>query len=604
MIAFPSAESKTQYRFAPWAGIALGLLSLLFYLVWMLPLQREYQAEKDRAEQVFQQLLDEQHDSGSLGNNFWARAKEYPEVIEEWENNRIFSEEVKEAFRKTRQIPLPLERVADGPLLQKIPLALTAHHLGILLLGMACLVLMSYVFEHLYDLQYLLVYFVLSSAGWLFLQPFLPAAYWPSPIFSWSYTIAVLLIICWLCAPGATITLTFRLWLGKFVDFKPEIPSLLVPLVFLGGLLGFTFYDSSYQSQFSLTSLAALPLEAFLLALPLTLISPRGFKAENAGEIEVNRLLASADSLFAEERHREAMDLLRQLLDQAVSPEQIRRVADLAWRNHNSDLAFQGYQRLLKDAYQSPDLLNVLAVVEEMLFRDLPVPGKALQMVVNLGLKHNQFGKVRKMLPYFRDHHEIDGETVLNAHTLLVEKLIAQANPDKELLLDISSWLERNHPDSKLLGSIQACFKKTANNSHMLDNYDRKLSIYKFVDIDLLDIGTNYIRLQVNGAREQSAPWTAITGIFGCHVATGKRGFRGCILLKFKRKIFACSFSTERILMADAEGRTLSFEEIWKLLRENIPEDLPFVSMRDFPEIRVEDKYPQMVQVFLDENVS
>jgi hypothetical protein len=133
-----------------------------------------------------------------------------------------------------------------------------------------------------------------------------------------------------------------------------------------------------------------------------------------------------------------------------------------------------------------------------------------------------------------------------------------------------------------------------------VDRYSRHITLHREVDIDLLAVGTDDLTIKVRDKRRQQVPWTAIAGIFGCHLTGEKRGFRGTIIVRFKGKNFACSFTTPHILVKDDAGSPLSFEDTWNLLKTHVPEDLPFLEMRDFSEVKDLSQSTAMVEAFVN----
>ena len=208
--------------------------------------------------------------------------------------------------------------------------------------------------------------------------------------------------------------------------------------------------------------------------------------------------------------------------------------------------------------------------------------------------------EVRKLLPYVQQHDEIDEDAVLQVYDQLVTKLVEQPHANKELLLECQTWLERHAPQSQTLVKIEVFFEKIRGLSDDSISYRPMVRIHKSVDIDLLGITGKNVRLKVEGTKEQNVPWTAVEGIFGCYVTGASRGYVGCIFIKFKRKIFACHFTKNRILIKDRFDQPLSFERTWDLLKTNLPEDLPALEMDAFPEIADTAELPRLTQEFLD----
>lgn len=126
--------------------------------------------------------------------------------------------------------------------------------------------------------------------------------------------------------------------------------------------------------------------------------------------------------------------------------------------------------------------------------------------------------------------------------------------------------------------------------------------IHKHLDVKILEVTNNFIALILQGQDKiQKVPWTAVEGLYGCHVTQGERGYRGSIFLKFKRKIFSCNFTRQSMMVKDRFGQSVGFEAVWESLKEHGPEDIPFLDLNDFPDVVNLSNYPRMAQEFIDQ---
>ncbi len=595
MIVFPSSESKTESKSLPWASLILAALTFICYFLVSRPSQNDYEVRRLELEQALQRELEDQYRQGYLPESFWIKSQEDYKIVKQPENQAIFPPEVHKAYQNLLDLPLPLEGLAKKDPVRRILLVFIPHHGSLLLLGVACLLILGFLFEHIYDRQVLLAFFFLASALWLILENLLPAWLWPSPLFTWSNTIAVISLVMWLSAPKAYITLTFRTWFGKYTEFKPRLPSVLFPLIYLIGLLLINLLVSEYKSQFYPRSMVAILFMATLFVFLTLLIKPKETRAPDP-VAEVHEGISLAETYFAEERHKEGMDLLGKLLFQSPTKEQVRHIAETAWQNHDNALTEQAYKILLREALNDKEPVSILKIIEEMLYKNLPIPGNTLLAAVQTGIKRAMIADVRSLLPFLRQHKEIPPEMVLDIYGQVVDRLSQGAHPNKDYILECQEYLEEAFPDSDPLNRIRLFFAKEGGLSSELPGHTPSHEIYKHVGIDLLGVTRNNLMLKVGG-NEKKVPWTAVKGLFGCHIADGETGYRACIFLKFKRKIYACNFSKERIMIKDRMGHILPFEGAWELLVTHLPEDLPSLSMEFFEDL-AESEYEHKVLEF------
>jgi len=600
MIFYPSGETKTRRKSQPWASLFLALLAVVGYFLVVRPLEADFDADLVRAKQAFTQAVERQYDNGkgTLEGSFWTKALEDASVVGEARNRTIFSEEVRKAYRLMVEQVLPLERLKSAGR-QKILLLIAPHHVLILIIGCLALWVMGYLFEHLYDRLVAVGIFVLSGWVWLVLDQFVPFPWWPSPAFYWSYTLIVYLWVAWLAAPGAGIELTLRGWLGTFFKFPVQIPSLMVPIVFSLGLL-FSGYFGAYKQSFSLFSLVIIPIEVGVFVLLLLFFARKGGDRGDDSVSLVNQQITASEILFGEERKEEGCHLLHSLFEKELSMQQLKKILNLAWNQDQIELIELSYKHILRKAIASKDFLRILEVIEEMVTRRVKVPGRSLLQVVANCLRREELDGARKLLPYLRDNDELDGKEVLALHHQYVKKIVGKRNPDQDVLRSIRDWLLKQHPDSEAMEVVETFYNKRAQANRGFDTISRDVTMHRLVEIELHKVGTSEIVLQIPGSRLQHVPWTAVLGIFGCHMAAEKRGFRGCIAVKFKRKTFGCYFTSEKIVIEDRFGKNMSFEEVWNLLGAHVPEDLPFTEMKAFEQIRSEELYRENLETFLN----
>ena len=601
MLVFPSGESKTKATSPPWAGIILAVASLAGYFLLVMPQIDQYERERERTNAAFKDALRQQFEAGHLNEQFWVSSQEDPNMVGDPENFTIFSEAVRRAYHKSRNVPLPLDSMQNGPALQKLALILAPNHWALLVVGIVCLWLTSFLFEHQYDRQFLLATFLLSGCLWIVLDGVVSATYWPPPLFAWSNSIAVLVILGWLTAPRATITLTVKPWPGSNTAFYPLIPAALVPFLYLSALIAVNGYFSPYQSYFSFLNLIPIPMEAALFGLLLMMVSSRQYDEDEDPESLINQQISGTEMLFNEEQFEEGAAVLQNILNAGPTVSQVEKIIHLAWRQDLTGIAHSGYHILLKKAIGSQNYYRILEVIEEMLYRGISVQGPSVIKIFQMSIRRGQIQDARKLLPFIKDHQEVDSETVLQMHEQLLTLLLKQKDPDKRYLLELKEWLEHHHPHSPITGELQAFFQQESQEPQDRDELSRKIAIHRRVPIRITEVNTNRIVVEIK-SKVRQIPWTAMLGIHGCYVATDNRGFRGCAILKFQRKVFACHFSSGEIGIPDPKGKPLSFEGLWALFKIYIPEDLPFREMKEFDTLRSEEAYVDMLQDFINEN--
>jgi len=585
----------------PWASILLAGLTLICYFMVLSPLKKEHQVRKIIAEQELLQALGTQFRQGNLSNHFFEDAQRDFRIIGKPENLDIFGPGVVAAWRDMENLPLPMNILDKESPIRKLLMMLTPHEEGILLAGIICLLFIGYLFEHLYDRQVLLALFFLSGSMWMILQTHVPAAWWPPPIFSWSFTILTLTITTWLRAPKASLTITFRTWFIKVIQFNFNLPIVLIPLAYTIFLVTFNLKLSIYHTQFSLQTIAAPAAEALVFLLFLMGISYR--EVEDGGpEVALNRQFARAESLMEQDRKDDGMEILRKILTSQPSIAHTRRAGELAWQYHSNELAEQAFSVVLKDALASKDLIKIVKVIEEIAYKNLTVPGSALHAAMAAAMKKNMLGDVRGLLPFYTTHKEISEADTIKIYEDLVSKITAQSQPNKEFLFECQQWLETNVPDSESILKARTFFEMQQRASESFKAITSMRLIHKHLDVKILEVTNNFIALILQGQDKiQKVPWTAVEGLYGCHVTQGERGYRGSIFLKFKRKIFSCNFTRQSMMVKDRFGQSVGFEAVWESLKEHGPEDIPFLDLNDFPDVVNLSNYPRMAQEFIDQ---
>jgi len=356
---------------------------------------------------------------------------------------------------------------------------------------------------------------------------------------------------------------------------------------------------SPYSIFFSKLALLAVLLQGLLLSLMMMGVPTRNLEKHISREQIITKKIAEATLSFEELKPEEAYNQIKEAMAMGPDRIQISQIADLAWQNEYRDFAEQCYKNVLRKAYTGRDMVQLLTCVQGMLFRHIKVPDNFFLKAIHQAIDTNQIQETEKLLPHLKERTELDRAVLLEIYERLTKLVLSKKAPDKFLLNKLRNWLTENHPDTDALTAIHAFFEKQSGVNSALEGFGHLTQVHRSVDVEMLKVTTTNVYLQVSG-KEQRIPWTATIGFFGCHVAEAPKGFRGCILIKFKRKNFVCIFTTPRILLREENNKPMSFERLWALLKSQVPEDIPFLEMRDFPEITSEAEIVKITEEFIN----
>lgn len=464
--------------------------------------------------------------------------------------------------------------------------------------GVICLLLQGYLFEHVYDRQVLLSLFIVSGCMWLTLTSYVPLQWWPSPVFAWSYTIGVLSLVIWSIAPNAFITLTLKTWFFKMIQFRIDIPTVIFPLAYFICLFWLTARLGSYQDLFSLKTMAMIPTEAAAFFIILLAV-PRRDVEKLSPDLLVNREIARAESYYTRENREAGRTRLKRLFEGPLNQETAGRIAELAWRFNDDEIARDAYIALMREVSKTQDFHKIVTTVEDILEKGVQLPFSTIHSAVQVCLKRNLFTEVRRILPHMAGHKEVGDESIADIWEEMGKRMIAQPFPKKDILVECLSFLEVNRPESETLIKIQNWFRKMSSKESHNILTDFSMEISKFLDIQILNVTSQHLHIKIIDGKEQKVPWSVLEGVFGCHVVTeSERGFLGCVMLKFKRKIYACNFKREGIIMKDRGGRDLGFETLWDLFKQHVPIGIPFLQIDAFQQLNDLSEYEKIVQNF------
>ncbi|CAM2007793.1 tetratricopeptide repeat protein [Acanthopleuribacter pedis] len=597
MFVFPSSESATPIKSPPWFSIVWILATLGFFFLSVLPAEQRYRTHRADSLQRIEQALEAQLQGGNLKQGIYVQAVTNPNLIELPEFNHVFDDQVKAAYAEFKLLRHPfLERAAAMPD-QRLLLLLQPHHAFIMLLGLVCLIATGFVFEHLFDSLWIASCLLLNAAALFTLDLYVGNQWTPSLVYAWFWLSLIMMVIPCILKPRTDITFTLRLWLGNTKDFDLKLELWLFPLMFLGGGSAITWYLTDFPVR---TASSALPVTAALAlvsALLMTRIPTREQKLNRNPEVFGNQELARAEGLFEQEKPKEALEAMRELLQLDLENAQLMRIAHLAFQNEDIDLASLAYQAVLRRHLREGKSHDSVHLVLEMLERNLRVPGATIERTLDAAYTMGSQATVIKILPHLQDHPDVLPETVHRQYNRHIDAVLAQSKPDRNYLHELQRSLEFSFPGDPMSMRINQFLHATAPSLDPEPVTTPSYHIQKFVAVEIIRVQGNDITVELGG-KYQKLPWTAILALYGCHVLGGDRGYHGFVVTRNKSKIFCCSFKATSL--EKYEGPSATFENVWKDLLKQAPEDLPRVTLSDFENHMDSKDLEEKVQDFLN----
>lgn len=587
MLLYPIQETKTQYNSQAWASLVIVALSILGYFFVYRPLENKTASDSQRAYQELEAIIDDGVKSGKIDEVALLRFKESPNIVIDPDLGAIYGREAQMAFRAWQKPLAPLETIGPDPI-RRLGFMITPHQPLLIIAAFFALGLAGFVLEHCYDRQIVLAFFILTGVAFVVFEPYLTETFYPNPIFAWANTISVLLIVAWGCSPTAKITVVLKGWLFKGFETDFEIPSILAPLGFIAAYLCETVFWGDYASHFSAPSLITVIAIAALLAILLTFLPTRPAAVQMTNEQEIDQRLAQAEQAFHEGKTKETETLIREAILREPDGKRLAQTAELALNASLDELADQCYRGALRRALNERDHSLYLDTIYQMVFRQIPVPGNFLLKAWDIVSNAEKREDMRKLLPNILEKKDIQLEEKLDLLKQTSNKIMTQKDPDRPLLLDIKLWLEKTKREPELLEDINVFFKSSSANSQLTGMYEQAIMIHRTVKVEIIDIGSSNLILGLSPERQQRVPWSAAVAAHGAYLKENPRGNRGALIIRFKKKIFCCTFSGNDIKV-QWRGGTADFKKTWELLGENIPEDLPFTAFDDFPELETEE---------------
>lgn len=579
MIIFPTTESKTNLGLPPWSAIVVSAICIAVHFFVFIPEHAGVEARQRELKAKLIDALDWDVDQGNLSHEASLSIRDNPALLEDAEYRGQISENVKATYRSYSKLDRPMLAETSQSLSAKLRLMFMAHSASFLILTIFFLPFAGFLLEHQY--HYIVAAFVyVGTAAAMVFGVSLPN--WPAPSMAWSYSLATIVLLALITAPSSVITMTAKGWFFRSFQFQLKVPYVLIASVF-----GILFYIGQskwtrYADEFEPTTLWLVPAFAVGWLVVLLIVPSRDRRDEMDSETIINTTLARIEMLYSAEKNSQARAELEAVVAQGPTLDQMMRIGELAWRHNENEIAEKCFASAVRLVMPTKDLARILPVVEEVAFKDKGVAAAALQATIELGIQENHFDHVRKLVPIFKDHPQVDDAQVYNLFKKILDMLLASKDPDQDYMLRIRTWLEPNPAFAGLVEMINQFFGKMAQKSEAVSNYSDVQTIQTHVNIDLQAVTNDHIRLRVEGSNAQDVPWTAIQAVFGGHMISADRGYRGTVILRFKRKTFGCHFTSNQISMTRENGEPLTFEDTWALLRRFAPENLPMMRFRDF----------------------
>lgn len=599
MFVFPSSETATSLKSPPWLAFSWLIITGVIFLTVGLPETFRYQ--KSRAETIhrFEKALESQLKAGELKQGIYFQAVQQPAVIEDPGLHHVFNPEVKAAYSEVKMLRPPLLDKAEGAPNRRLLLLVQPHHFAVMLLGFCLLIPIGFMFEHLFDRLWIAMCFLVNGATLLVLDRIYQANWVPNPLFAWFWlTLLVMLIPC-ILKPRGAVTLTLRVWFGGTRDFEMKFPVWFFPISFILGSALVTWRLTDFDLISAPQALPVIAAQALLSALVFMRIPTHEYLVNSQPEVYSNRQIAQAESLFEEQKSVEALAILRELLQHDISNEQFMRVAHLAFRHDEHELTSLAYQAVIRDNLRNGKHHDNVQLVLEMLERNLRVPGGAIERALETAYTMGGQQIVVKILPHLNNHPDIEPESVHQHYTRHIDALLRQNTPDRNYLHELQHFIEYAFPNDPLSMRISQYLHATGQSIDPPVLTAPQYQIGKFIEVELIRVKGNDITVELAGGKQQRLPWTAILALYGCHVLGGDRGFRGYIMTRNRNKIFCCCFNSASL--TKYEGESAVFENVWKDILSEAPEDLPRVALSDF-ENHVDDKdLEEKVQAFLNQ---
>jgi len=602
MFIYPAEETVTRFRHLPWFSLALSAAAIFVYFSYYRPAQVEYQEKQLALWKAFNETIDWEVEQNKLKRDIGLQIQKDPVLLEQ--DNEIYqfvSDYTRQRYSMLMKNKRPLLERLDRGGIYAMLLILVCPGTVLLLLSMLGLYLGTYVIEHQYASLGAAVVYLLSGAALVVGHPYLPTDFKVAPDFFWFILVSALILTSWLRAPGAVVTVAAKGWAFKTFAKTFRVPAgvVAVSYVVLGTVICMTIVPQSELFRPQWVGLAAAA--AVFWALLLMFFPTRAQIEIKDPEVVINAGLAQTELLLQAEKVDEARTKLEDLLISSPTLEQIVRVGDLAWKSNLVETSEKAYLMAFRRVLPGRKLQEILPVIEKMVFRGFAVPVSGLQIAIELGISERHVGHIKKLLRHFKDHPNVQDSQLRTVFGRLIDYETSSKEPDEEFLVEIFGWFGEYEPLAKEVEQIKNFLNERRPTDVSSQNYTSMNQIHRHVDSELLGVTNQHVRLKVKGSNPQNVPWTAIIALYGAHILGSDRGYRGCVILRFKRKMFGCHFANDDIAIYDESGERLSFENTWSMFEKFVSEGIPFLRFENFKDFVSDELYQEEVQKFLDE---
>ena len=577
MYIFPSKETITGMQTFPWIGTAISFLLVLLYMTVKLPYDQNLASAERFQLKSLNEKIRSAETKGQISQAMAESLLDEPTLIGQDDIRKDLPFNLLDAYEKAKSTVaieylslknLEIKAIIHGFLNQSVFL---------FFLCLFFFYLLSFFLEHIFSSVSFFVMLIVFVIILIFVN--VDRTYtWNLPL---QHIFPVMVLALWFLILRVGIRSRLTLSLGilpiKGLSGYVSFPTILCPfLLFLGfmienGLHG-TFREPGNVGLIILTSVFFLSLVPF--------VQRTRIKAESLCDDRViGSTLNSIDADFKAGELENAKQKLMQLNSQNLSFEQNGRLAELAWEAGMRDLVKSAYNRQLLKFEGTEKEKDQL--ITKMLLNGMVLPGSHFERLFKKTLERNENSTLRTILPFLKNQSQKTQETLKISLRERVEKAILQS--DDVFLDDLKPHLEGMPVFSPVLSKIASYENKKLEGSMYVDNYARSQMIHKLIKVNLLKVKVDFVEMKLSTGSIQKVPWDAFRGVFGTFIHNRQSGV---LLVEFKARLYACHFQ-ESNLEESLTGN--SFQEVWKLLNEQRPNNVPMTELKDFSTIAEED---------------
>ncbi len=358
------------------------------------------------------------------------------------------------------------------------------------------------------------------------------------------------------------LVVAIGIWPIKSLCGKLNLSFVLLFLVFSLGLVADTYLNHQMKTMKYPVYLALL---TGLAASFLPFVTGNRISREEKKEWRViGKSLNQVEDALQKGEHEFAKKKIRKLNTPKLNYEQSGRLAEFAWSLGMMDVVSNCYNRqLLKMDGGETDKEHLL---KKMLQRGVKIPSVHFEKLFKKAVKTSDSALLRIVFPHLSTQNP---KTMEHIKVTLRERIKRAIKNDEDLFLqDMLQNLKGITAFSSLTAGIERYLIERTKKNVYVDNYVRNVNISNFININLAEIKTSHIVMELSNGSMQKVPWMAVKGILGFMIQSTPVGV---IFVEFKKKLFACQFEQSRFIAELAEW---SFTDVWERLRSQAPEDL------------------------------